>query len=61
MEENRNDISDFGHVSRMDNVQAAILNFRLKNLKKVIKKRRDNVKLYLENLKSDKIFFLGRK
>ena len=61
MEENRNDISDFGHVSRMDNVQAAILNFRLKNLKKVIKKRRDNVKLYLENLKSDKIFFPREK
>ena len=28
--ENRNDVSNFGYVSRMDNLQAAILNFRLK-------------------------------
>ena len=36
MEKNRNNIEDFGHVSRMDNIQAAILNFRFKNLKSVI-------------------------
>ena len=34
----RNKIKNFGHVSRMDNLQAAILNFRLKNLSQVIKK-----------------------
>ena len=30
MEENRNDISDFGHVSRMDNNRAKILTLDLK-------------------------------
>ena len=34
MDENRNDVRNFGYVSRMDNLQAAILNFRLKNLKR---------------------------
>ena len=61
MEENRNDISDFGHVSRMDNIQAAILNFRLKNLKQIIKQRRNNVNLYLDNLDRKKIFFPKEK
>ena len=61
MEENRNDISDFGHVSRMDNIQAAILNFRLKNLTQIIKQRRNNVNLYLDNLDRKKIFFPKEK
>ena len=34
----------------MDNLQAAILNYRLKNLKKIIKSRRINVQNYIENL-----------
>ena len=33
MDVDRNNVSQFGYVSRMDNIQAAILNFRLKNLK----------------------------
>ena len=37
---NRNKIKNFGYVSRMDNLQAAILNFRLKYLKSTIKKER---------------------
>lgn len=37
---------EFGFVSRMDNLQAAILNFKLKNLNKVIQQRRHNAKLY---------------
>ncbi len=57
MEESRDNVKNFGYVSRMDNLQAAVLNFRLKNLKEVIKKRRINIKLYLENLNLDKIFF----
>ena len=40
MEENRNNVKNFGYVSRMDNIQAAILNFRIKNLNQVIKKKR---------------------
>ena len=33
MDVDRNNVSQFGYVSRMDNIQAAILNFRLRNLK----------------------------
>ena len=43
---NRNKIKNFGYVSRMDNLQATILNYRLKNFKNVIKLRRNNFKLY---------------
>ncbi len=57
MEENRNNVKNFGYVSRMDNLQAAILNFRLKKLKKVIRIRRENVNLYLNNLNLNRIFF----
>ena len=46
----RNKVKNFGYVSRMDNLQAAILNFRLKNLTKVINKRRINAKFYINNL-----------
>ncbi len=52
----RNKIKNFGYVSRMDNLQAAILNFRLKNLNKIISKRRANAKYYLENLNKKFIF-----
>jgi dTDP-4-amino-4,6-dideoxygalactose transaminase len=54
--ENRNIVKNFGYVSRMDNLQAAILNYRLKNLDKVIYKRRFNAKIYYKNLNSDYIF-----
>jgi dTDP-4-amino-4,6-dideoxygalactose transaminase len=46
----RNKIKNFGYVSRMDNLQAAILNFRLKNLNKIINKRRKNAEFYMNNL-----------
>ena len=36
----RDKIKNFGYVSRMDNLQAVVLNYRLKNLKKIISKRR---------------------
>ena len=36
--ENRNIVNNFGFLSRMDNLQASILNFRLNNLKKLLKK-----------------------
>ena len=57
MEEDRNNVKSFGYVSRMDNIQAAILNFRLKNLNNIIKKRRDNVKLYLKHLDLKNVYF----
>ncbi len=52
--EQRNQVSVFGYVSRMDNVQAAVLNIRLKKLKKIINKRRANAKLYFSLLKNIK-------
>ena len=51
--EDRNKVKNYGYISRMDVIQAAILNFRLKHLPLTIKKRRSNAKYYLENL--DKI------
>lgn len=52
----RNKIKNFGYVSRMDNLQAAILNFRLKNLSKIINKRRLNAKFYINNLNKKFVF-----
>ncbi len=53
---NRDKVKNFGYVSRMDNLQAAILNFKLKNLNNVIFKRRNNYKIY-KRLLSKKVFF----
>tara|TARA_B110000483_G_C18179288_1_gene536313 strand:- start:1415 stop:2515 length:1101 start_codon:yes stop_codon:yes gene_type:complete len=57
MDESRDNVKNFGYVSRMDNVQAAVLNFRLQNLNKIIKIRRKNAKLYLDNLNLNKVYF----
>jgi dTDP-4-amino-4,6-dideoxygalactose transaminase len=46
----RNVIKNFGYLSRMDNLQALILNHRLKSLNKVIKKRRENARFYNKEL-----------
>tara|TARA_A100001011_G_C14297061_1_gene838938 strand:+ start:1324 stop:2424 length:1101 start_codon:yes stop_codon:yes gene_type:complete len=54
---NRNKVNEFGHVSRMDNLQAAILTYRLGNLNSVIKRRRKNAKFYIDNLNKDNIFY----
>ena len=61
MEQNRDNVNNFGHVSRMDNIQAAILNFRLKNLKNVINRRRNNFKLYKKYLDRNFVFFPEEK
>ncbi len=52
----RDKVKNFGYVSRMDNLQAAFLNFKLKNLNKVIKKRRLNYNIYKKYLPK-KVFF----
>ena len=57
----RNKIKNFGHVSRLDNLQAAVLNFRLKKLQKVIEKRRKNFKFYKKFLNRDFVFFPDEK
>ena len=51
--EKRNIIKNFGYVSRMDNLQALILNHRLDNLDKLIAKRRNNAKFYFNNLRKE--------
>ena len=48
--ENRNKVTSFGYVSRLDTIQAAILNYRIKNFQKYIKIRRYNANLYFKNL-----------
>ena len=61
MEENRNNVKSFGYVSRMDAIQATILNFRINSLRSVIKKRRENVNIYLKNLNLKNVFFPNEK
>ena len=53
----RNIVKRFGYVSRMDTIQAAILNYRLKKLDKVINQRRKNFKIYSENLNTKYVYF----
>jgi dTDP-4-amino-4,6-dideoxygalactose transaminase len=52
---NRNVVKNFGYVSRMDNLQAAVLNYRLNNLNNLISKRRKNAKLYFKYLNKKNI------
>ena len=59
--ENRNIIKNFGYVSRMDNLQAAFLNYKLKNLDKVISQRRKNALIYMKELDRKFVFFNDEK
>jgi dTDP-4-amino-4,6-dideoxygalactose transaminase len=59
--ENRNIIKNFGYISRMDNLQAAFLNYKLKNLDKVISQRRKNALIYMNELDSRFVFFNDEK
>lgn len=52
----RDYINYFGYNSRLDNVQGAILNFRLTKLKRIINIRRKNAKFYQSNLNSNYVF-----
>ena len=54
---NRNKVKFWGVVSRLDSIQAAILNFRLKRVKKVISQRMQNAKLYLENINENHFYY----
>ena len=51
----RNVIDEFGFVSRLDTIQAVVLDYRLKKVNGLIKKRRKNVSLYKKYL-TKKIF-----
>ena len=52
----RQTIEEWGLVSRMDTLQAAVLNYRLDKLPEVITKRRENAALYQRLLRHDKVF-----
>ena len=57
----RNEVKHFGYLSRMDVLQASILDYRLDKLDEVIKKRRSNFVLYKKLLDRSKIFFPDEK
>lgn len=52
----RNTVMHFGYVSRMDSIQAAILNYRIGKLHLVTEKRRKNAELYYHLLNRNKVF-----
>lgn len=52
----RNTVAGFGFVSRMDNVQAAILEYRLERLDQIIQRRRLNARHYREFLNPSRVF-----
>jgi dTDP-4-amino-4,6-dideoxygalactose transaminase len=52
----RNTVTRFGYVSRMDALQAAILSFRIDKLDVVTSKRRENAAIYRRKLDPKKVF-----
>ena len=50
----RNIVKHFGYLSRMDTLQAAVLNFRIKKLNKIIVARRENADYYFKNIDENK-------
>jgi dTDP-4-amino-4,6-dideoxygalactose transaminase len=52
----RDRVDNFGYVSRMDNLQAAILNYRLNKLEEIIEKRRNNAQLYFANIQNESVY-----
>ena len=57
----RNTVDEFGYVSRMDNLQAAILNYRLDKLDKIIKERRKNAQTYFDEIQAEEIYMPKEK
>jgi dTDP-4-amino-4,6-dideoxygalactose transaminase len=51
----KNNLKEFGYVSRMDNIQAALVLQNFTKIKKIIQKRRKNADYYIKNL-TNKIF-----
>lgn len=52
----RNTVTRFGQVSRMDTLQAAILRYRFTRLDRIIERRRANAALYRKLLDPDLVF-----
>jgi dTDP-4-amino-4,6-dideoxygalactose transaminase len=59
--EKRDIVKNFGYLSRMDNLQAALLNYKLTNLSKIIKIRRRNASIYFEELNKKFVFINEEK
>lgn len=57
----RDNAEIFGINSRLDVINARILNFRLKKLKLIIKRRQKNINLYKKFIKNNNIFFIKDK
>jgi dTDP-4-amino-4,6-dideoxygalactose transaminase len=57
----RDSVDSFGYVSRMDNLQAAILNFRLKKLNKIIEKRRNNAQKYFDKIDTKYVYLVKER
>ena len=57
----RDNVKIFGVNSRMDVINAEIINFRLKKLKAVIKKRKRNISFYKKYLKTNKVQIIPDK
>ncbi len=53
---NRNYVDEFGYVSRFDTLMASILVKRFKKLNEIIKKRRNNAKLYRKFITTHEVF-----
>ncbi len=51
----RDRVESFGVNSRLDSLNAAVLSFRLKKLRSIISRRRNNVKIYRNFLKDNSI------
>jgi len=58
---NRNIVDHFGSVTRMDNLQASILNYRLVKLEEVTQKRRKNANLYFDGIKNQNLYIPEEK
>ena len=52
----RDRVDNFGYVSRMDNLQAVILNYRLNKLDEIINRRRQNAQSYLKYIEKEEVF-----
>ena len=59
--QDRNIVKNFGFLSRMDVIQAAVLNYRIKNLSGIVSSRRKNADFYFKNLDRKKFEVIEEK
>ncbi len=56
----RDNVEIIGVNSRLDSLNAEVLNFRLKRLKSIIKRRTNNVNIYTKKVKTKKVQFINK-